>query len=94
MSLRYGQVVMTRKLLQNYSVLSMESHYISLKKTLACKMTATSLLPQEAKVLGIEYGVLCEQVIAQALATYNGETEELPAPGTNSHYGKDDLKSL
>ena len=57
-------------------------------------MTATSLLPQEAKVLGIEYGVLCEQVIAQALATYNGETEELPAPGTNSHYGKDDLKSL
>ena len=37
-------------------------------------MTATSLLPQEAKVLGIEYGVLCEQVIAQALATYNGET--------------------
>ena len=57
-------------------------------------MTPTSLIPQEAKVLGIEYGVLCEQVIAQALATYNGETEELPAPGTNSHYGKDDLKSL
>lgn len=57
-------------------------------------MTATSLLPQEAKVLGIEYGVLCEQVIAQALAAYNGESEELPKPGTNSHYGKADLKKL
>ena len=57
-------------------------------------MTATSLLPQEAKVLGIEYGVLCEQVIAQALAAYNGESEELTKPGTNSHYGKADLKKL
>lgn len=57
-------------------------------------MTPTSLLPQEAKVLGIEYGILCEQVIAQALAGYNGEAEQLPEPGTNSHYGKDDLKKL
>ena len=57
-------------------------------------MTATSLLPQEAKVLGIEYGVLCEQVIAQALAIYYGESDEVPDPGSYSHNGNDVLMSL
>ncbi len=34
-------------------------------------MTATSLLPQEAKVAGIEYGELCELIIEKSLARYN-----------------------
>ena len=34
-------------------------------------MTATSLLPQEAKAAGIEYGQLCELIIEKSLARYN-----------------------
>lgn len=34
-------------------------------------MTATSLLPQEAKVAGIEYGELCELIIKKSLERYN-----------------------
>lgn len=33
-------------------------------------MTATSLLPQEAKAAGIEYGQLCELIIAKSLERY------------------------
>ena len=33
-------------------------------------MTATSLLPQEAKAAGIEYGELCELIIAKSLERY------------------------
>lgn len=57
-------------------------------------MTPTSLLPQEAKTLGIEYDILCEQIIAQALFRYNNGVENVPKSGTNSLYGKDDLKEL
>ncbi len=34
-------------------------------------MTATSLLPQEAKAAGIEYGELCELIIEKSLERYN-----------------------
>lgn len=34
-------------------------------------MTATSLLPQEAKAAGIEYADLCELIIEKSLARYN-----------------------
>jgi len=34
-------------------------------------MTATSLLPQEAKAAGIEYAELCELIIEKSLARYN-----------------------
>jgi len=34
-------------------------------------MTATSLLPQEAKAAGIEYGELCELIIEKSLKRYN-----------------------
>lgn len=34
-------------------------------------MTATSLLPQEAKAAGIEYGDLCELIIKKSLERYN-----------------------
>lgn len=34
-------------------------------------MTATSLLPQEAKAAGIEYGELCELIIEKSLVRYN-----------------------
>lgn len=34
-------------------------------------MTATSLLPQEAKAAGIEYGELCELIIEKSLARYD-----------------------
>ena len=34
-------------------------------------MTATSLLPQEAKAAGIEYGDLCELIIEKSLERYN-----------------------
>lgn len=33
-------------------------------------MTPTSLLPQEAKVAGVEYGELCETIVAEALKRY------------------------
>ena len=33
-------------------------------------MTATSLLPQEAKAAGIEYGELCELIINKSLERY------------------------
>ncbi len=33
-------------------------------------MTPTSLLPQEAKAVGIEYGDLCETIIAEAMKRY------------------------
>ncbi len=36
-------------------------------------MTPTSLLPQEAKVLGIEYGELCEQIIGLSMERYEGK---------------------
>ena len=34
-------------------------------------MTATSLLPQEAKAAGIEYGELCELIIQKSLERYS-----------------------
>ena len=36
-------------------------------------MTLTSLLPQEAKAVGVEYGELCEQIIGIALKKYEGK---------------------
>ena len=36
-------------------------------------MTPTSLLPQEAKAVGVEYGELCEQIIGIALKKYEGK---------------------
>lgn len=39
-------------------------------------MTPTSLIPQEAKAVGMSYGEFCEQVIAQAMARYNNEKEQ------------------
>jgi D-alanine-D-alanine ligase len=35
-------------------------------------MTPTSLLPQEAKAVGIEYGDLCEKIINEAMKKYQG----------------------
>lgn len=57
-------------------------------------MTATSLLPQEAKAIGIEYDELCEIMIAEAMYKYNGGVEELPAAGYNRKYTLDDRKKL
>ena len=34
-------------------------------------MTSASLLPQEAKAAGIEYGELCELIIKKSLERYN-----------------------
>lgn len=36
-------------------------------------MTPTSLLPQEAKAVGIPYGDLCEQIIGKSLEKYQGK---------------------
>ena len=36
-------------------------------------MTATSLLPQEAAAVGINYNELCEKLIAISLAKYEAE---------------------
>ena len=55
-------------------------------------MTATSLLPQEAKALGIKYEELCEIMIAEAMYKYKGGVEELPAVGHNRRYTLDDIK--
>ena len=33
-------------------------------------MTPTSLLPQEALAVGVDYGTLCEKIIQEALKKY------------------------
>lgn len=33
-------------------------------------MTPTSLLPQEAKAVGVDYGTLCETIIQEAMKKY------------------------
>lgn len=39
-------------------------------------MTPTSLLPQEAKEAGIEYGALCEKIIEESLKKYRQHSKE------------------
>ena len=39
-------------------------------------MTPTSLLPQEAKEVGIDYGELCEQIIGKSLEKYNANKKK------------------
>lgn len=50
-------------------------------------MTPTSLLPQEALAVGIEYGELCEQIIGKSLEKYE-EKKKLSAGGC---YGRNDM---
>lgn len=47
-------------------------------------MTPTSLLPQEAKAVGIEYGELCEQIIGIALEKYEGKKKTINKSGQYS----------
>ena len=43
-------------------------------------MTPTSLLPQEAKAVGIEYGELCEQIIGKSLEKYQEKKKRKNSP--------------
>ena len=47
-------------------------------------MTPTSLLPQEAKAVGVEYGELCEQIIGIALKKYKGKKKTINKSGQYS----------
>lgn len=47
-------------------------------------MTPTSLLPQEAKAVGVEYGELCEQIIGIALKKYEGKKKTINKSGQYS----------
>lgn len=52
-------------------------------------MTPTSLMPQEAKAVGIEYGELCEQIIGKSLEKYQDKKKRnSPSKG---HYGRGDM---
>lgn len=52
-------------------------------------MTPTSLIPQEAKAVGIEYGDLCEQVIGKSLEKYTGKKKRDRA--ASERYGAGDM---
>lgn len=52
-------------------------------------MTPTSLLPQEAKAVGIEYGDLCEQIIGKSLEKY--ESKKKHHSSLNGKYGTGDM---
>lgn len=51
-------------------------------------MTPTSLLPQEAKAVGVEYGELCEQIIGKSLEKYEGKKKRNKQSG---QYGVGDM---
>lgn len=51
-------------------------------------MTPLSLLPQEAKEVGIEYGDLCEQIIGKSLEKYEGKKKRT---STGLLYGTGDM---
>lgn len=50
-------------------------------------MTPTSLLPQEAKEIGLEYGDLCEQIIGKSLEKYEGKKKRTNVAGGNYTLG-------
>ena len=52
-------------------------------------MTPTSLIPQEAKAVGIEYGDLCEQIIGKSLEKYTGKKKQNRPSGEK--YGINDM---
>lgn len=52
-------------------------------------MTPTSLLPQEAKAVGIEYGELCEQIIGIAMQKYEGKKKQ--NNGVDKPYSQGDM---
>lgn len=51
-------------------------------------MTPLSLLPQEAKEVGIEYGELCEQIIGKSIEKYEGKKKRTSG---GSLYGMGDM---
>lgn len=55
-------------------------------------MTPTSLLPQEAKVLGIEYGELCEQIIGLSMERYEGKKKRNKS--VNALYSAQDMRTV
>lgn len=54
-------------------------------------MTPTSLLPQEAREVGIEYGDLCEQIIAKSLEKYS---EKKKSDTGRLNYSKADMLTV
>lgn len=50
-------------------------------------MTPTSLLPQEAQAVGIEYGELCEQIVGKSLEKY----EKKNSSHSRGKYGRGDM---
>lgn len=80
--------------LQTYArmdfLLDEENHIFCLEANTLPGMTPTSLLPQEALVVGVEYGDLCEQIIGKSIEKY-GKKKHEPAGG---HYGSGDLTDV
>ncbi len=52
-------------------------------------MTPMSLIPQEAKAAGVEYGELCEQIIGKSLEKYTGKKKRVNQ--TSEKYSSGDL---
>lgn len=50
-------------------------------------MTPTSLLPQEALVVGVDYGDLCEQIIGKSMERYEKRERHI----SGEHYSTEDL---
>lgn len=54
-------------------LLDEKNHMYCLEANTLPGMTPTSLLPQEAREVGLEYGELCEQIIGKSLEKYQGK---------------------
>ncbi len=70
-----------------------ESNIYCLEANTLPGMTPHSLIPQEAHAVGIEYGDLCEQIIAEAFDKYN-EKKNRSDISRNKYYGVNDAKSF
>lgn len=63
-------------------LLDEKNHMYCLEANTLPGMTPTSLLPQEAKEAGLEYGELCEQIIGKSLEKYESKKKRNKAVGS------------
>lgn len=89
---KYAAAVFRELKLEAYAridfLLGRENKIYCLEANTLPGMTPTSLLPQEAGVLGIGYGELCEQIIGKSLEKYEGKRKQ---NGTGLLYGLGDM---
>lgn len=68
-------------------LLDKSNHIFCLEANTLPGMTPTSLLPQEALAVGVEYGELCEQIVGKSLEKY----EKKNSKKAEGKYGRGDM---